>query len=116
MKDTIYREDALDALEWKWAGKAAIDAIKDLPSAQQWISCTERLPDTEGRYLCTQLLSGDPYIMVYSFSLDLYDIDEYDFPNHGAGWYDLDSEYGYCEESNVVAWMPLPEPYNSNLN
>lgn len=33
-KDTIYRQAAIDALEWKWAGKAAIDAIKNLPSAQ----------------------------------------------------------------------------------
>lgn len=28
----IYREDAIDALELKSAGKAAIDAIKNLPS------------------------------------------------------------------------------------
>lgn len=30
--DCISRQAALDALEWKWAGKAAFDAIKDLPS------------------------------------------------------------------------------------
>lgn len=34
MDDLISRQDAIDALEWKWAGKAAIDAIKNLPSAQ----------------------------------------------------------------------------------
>lgn len=34
MKDLIERQAAIDALEWKWAGKAAIDAIKNLPSAQ----------------------------------------------------------------------------------
>ena len=33
-KNLISRQAALDALEWKWAGKAAIDAIKNLPSAQ----------------------------------------------------------------------------------
>lgn len=40
MNDLISRQDAIDALEWKWAGKAAIDAIKGLPSAQKkgkWI-------------------------------------------------------------------------------
>ena len=37
MSDLISRQAALDALEWKWAGKAAIDAIKQLPSAQpEW--------------------------------------------------------------------------------
>ena len=33
MSDLISRKAALDALEWKWAGKSAIDAIKNLPSA-----------------------------------------------------------------------------------
>lgn len=37
MNDLISRQAAIDALEWKWAGKAAIDAIKNLPSAQQEI-------------------------------------------------------------------------------
>lgn len=32
--DLISRKAAIDALEWKWAGKAAFDAIKNLPSAQ----------------------------------------------------------------------------------
>ena len=38
--DCVERQAALDALEWKWAGKAAIDAIKELPSAERrgkWI-------------------------------------------------------------------------------
>lgn len=32
--DLIDRQAALDAIEWTWAGKAAFDAIKALPSAQ----------------------------------------------------------------------------------
>ncbi|MBR3170309.1 MAG: hypothetical protein IKF22_03535 [Lachnospiraceae bacterium] len=34
MSDLIERQAAIDALEWTWAGKAAFDAIKNLPSAQ----------------------------------------------------------------------------------
>lgn len=34
MTDYIDRQAALDALERKWAGKAAFDAIKGLPSVQ----------------------------------------------------------------------------------
>ena len=26
-------------------------ALRDLPSAQQWIPCSERLPDQNGKYL-----------------------------------------------------------------
>ena len=39
MSDLISRQAAIDALEWKWAGKAAIDAIKSLPSAQPEQRC-----------------------------------------------------------------------------
>ena len=33
MAEYIKREDALKAMEWKWAGKAAFDAVKAIPSA-----------------------------------------------------------------------------------
>lgn len=33
MTEYIKREDALKAMEWKWAGKAAFDAVKAIPSA-----------------------------------------------------------------------------------
>ena len=42
MNDLISRQAAIDALEWTWAGKAAFDAIKNLPSAQpELIRCGE---------------------------------------------------------------------------
>lgn len=42
--DLISRRAALHELEWKWAGKAAIDAIRNLPPVQP-----ERLTDKEQR-------------------------------------------------------------------
>ena len=33
MADYIKREDALEAMEWKWAGKSAIEAVKAIPPA-----------------------------------------------------------------------------------
>lgn len=54
MTDLISRQAALDALEWKWAGKAAIDAIKNLPSAQpkkgKWIRIVKHHKDDEQEY------------------------------------------------------------------
>ena len=54
MNDMIYRQDALDALEWKWAGKTAIDAIKELPSAEPQIirckDCKHSYDDIGGTY------------------------------------------------------------------
>ncbi len=55
--DSISRRAALNALEWKWAGKAAIDAIKDLPSVEPKIvrcqHCRHNdLPETSPNVLC----------------------------------------------------------------
>lgn len=33
MTEYIKREDAIKAIEWTWAGKAAFDAIEELPAA-----------------------------------------------------------------------------------
>ena len=48
-----------------------------------------------------------------TYSTDLFKVDKEDFfGNRGeSGWYYLDKEYGYCKVLNVIAWMPLPEPY-----
>ena len=54
MRDLISRQSAIDALEWKWAGKAAIDAIKNLPSAEpdfnEW--CTDCKEYDQERHCC----------------------------------------------------------------
>jgi len=56
-----------------------------IPSAQQWIPCSERLPDQNGKYL---VVGRQKAINILKFD--------------GGRWY---GKWG------VVAWMPLPEPY-----
>ena len=47
---------------------------------------------------------------VVYFAENLYEVDEYDFPDdERPGWYYYDSEYGYLEKRDVRYWMPLPE-------
>ena len=65
--------------------KKLCDDIKALPSAQQWIPCSERLPDQNGKYL---VVGRQKAINILKFD--------------GGRWY---GKWG------VVAWMPLPEPY-----
>ena len=95
MDDLIDRRAALDAIEWTWAGKAAFDAIKELPSAQpepRWIPVIEP-PEYSGRFLC------------------YYETEESGEVGHciDFGSYDED-DGGYV--SGVKYWMPLPdEPY-----
>jgi len=78
----------------------------------KWIPVSERLPE-DGTYLVTleSFFGGKPRIDIRSFTNDLNKVDEFDFPEQKLGWYDYDSEYGYWEDTRVIAWMPLPEPY-----
>ena len=90
----------------------AVDAIKELPSAQPgWIPVTDRLPDKEGTYLCTAqgYVGKTTYLRIADFHSDIYV--EYDIEEHKPGFIDYDSEYGFYEVTKVIAWCELPTPY-----
>ena len=84
MDDLIRRQDVIDALKKIGLGLAEV-TIRLLPSAQQWIPCSERLPDQNGKYL---VVGRQKAINILKFD--------------GGRWY---GKWG------VVAWMPLPKPY-----
>ena len=130
MNDTIYRRDAIDAV------KRYIDLVRDdedpdvcavligvnrmiasMPTAQpRWIPVTERLPDKGGPYLCTVqgYVGKTTYLRIAVFQTDIYV--EYDIEEHKPGFIDYDSECGFYEVTKVLAWMPLPEPWEGNCN
>ena len=85
-----------DWCEDKW--RDAIDmAIKAL-SEQQWIPCSEKLPESTN----TVIVSVRDESGYTSF----------DYTSHG--WMTTDKEYWIVDDeinNYVVAWMPLPEPY-----
>lgn len=66
-----------------------------------WIPCSERLPEEDGQYLIT---------------VKYKHVDGYDdiYAEHGEwadGRWDMFC-FGHCGEvENIIAWMPLPEPY-----
>lgn len=97
MSDLISRQDAIDAIEqlWDWdtvdgiqtstALRQVITDIKNIPSAQQWIPCSERLPEKKGFYLVT---TEEREKATMGFYEDI--------------WF---------KAEKVIAWMPLSEPY-----
>lgn len=83
-----------------------------IPSVK-WTPVSERLPKKDGIYLVTvQSIFCEPRIYIKSFAKDLHKVNAFDFPKHKCGWYDYDSEFGFWEDITVIAWSPLPKPYD----
>ena len=83
---------------------ADIQAIREMPSVTpqepRWIPVSERLPDTDNEVLC--------WYEYYHWS------EEKILPEYGIGQY-IDNkwygEVGVGRDVRVIAWMPLPKPY-----
>ena len=101
MDDLIKRQDAIRAVTTRDGCGRCEKAIKNIPSAQQWIPCSERLPDEYVSVLCYQpILYGSNMWIGYL--------------NREMVWVDSD---GWEKLTNpVTAWMPLPEPYKGDSN
>lgn len=78
--------------------------IEELPSAQQWIPCSERLPKLDNSY---------PNSKEYLTQWDDGRIDKTRYSNVNIFWQnEITEPYWKGEQcSKVIAWMPLPEPY-----
>lgn len=88
--------------------KVAIKIVEEQPKAGEWIPCSERLPElhrvdmeSEGEYY----MISDSVIITDGerVSISEYEIDDGDC----RGWLAHDFE----EIEDVIAWMPIPEPY-----
>lgn len=118
MGDLISRQAAIDAIKKydfkspEYAGyylmrlKNAIkadlvDDINDIPSAERWVPCSERLPEATRKsyWVCTDN-GGQHECRWTNNRFGLGESDEW-------GWSIFDTP----QYSKVVAWMPLPEPY-----
>ena len=124
--DAISRQAVLDVINLNWEYRRnCIRAIEKLPSVKQeprWIPVSEMLPDNTDPVNITWV-NHDP---------ESYYADIKDKPFTATGhycngrwwWYsvtcqDYLDEYGRCDVDamddaiEVIAWMPLPEPYKA---
>ena len=98
--------------------EAIVDTMKlvhDMPTIepQRWIPVDEGKPKDGTACLVTY---SRVHVRIATFAEDLYEVDKYDFHNKRgvAGWFYFNDEWGMCfDVDNVVAWMPIPEPYRS---
>ena len=105
-EDCVSREAVKEALRNR-TGESISDCINALPSVtptrkkEEWIPCDEKLPkpnelvDNVRKYYLIQDEYGDMHVASYLRN----------------GWISIDSFYTL--EDDVIAWMPLPEPYKA---
>ena len=89
--------------------KAISCRIKQLPSAQRWVPCGERLPEENGRYLVTRGLNAcgaiwnRVYIVNYSDLMGL--------KSERIWWTGNVGKSDFKRIDDVTAWMPMPRPW-----
>ena len=77
----------------------------------KWIPVSERSPEKDGRYLVTDTLFGDDLWVLTAW----YGTPPMPSrPVKGKCFFVSDDEYGDVPYDDVVAWMPLPEPYRED--
>ena len=89
---TVYEDEIIGLVQ-------AEKIIKSLPSAQQWIPVSERLPSKNGRYL----VSYEDAVTI----LDFFN-GKWFFPTNGNGC------IAHEETDPFIRWMPLPKTYKES--
>ena len=109
MDDCISRKAAIDCLnnvsfDCSMDQEVVEEELLKLPSVkpeQRWIPVSERLPDKRGDYLVTLCGNGEPWVEIALWN-----------ETFGGRWQMvLYNDVDYSDISNVIAWMPLPKPY-----
>lgn len=112
MIDLIDRQAVLKICRRYWhpTFNPIMEEVEKLPSAQShWTPCSKRLPEANGRYLVTRGLNAcgamwnRVYIINYSDLMGL--------KSERIWWGGNVGKSDFERFDDVIAWMPLPEPY-----
>lgn len=99
--DCVSRADALDCVNWGYSFSDIYKKINELPSVTpqepKWIPVSERYPQIEDEYKYFLVTDEKGKVSVQEFFLSL----------------DEEPQPYFSGMINVIAWMPLPEPYKA---
>lgn len=125
MSDLISRRAALAELDkaaWgkDWDKALAAEMLKSLPSAQQWIPCSDRLPEDNSAVIVTWVNRNPSTYYSEVKDIPFTATAHYD---SGKWWWDSCTCQEYLDEYHespaddvhedieMLAWMPFPEPW-----
>ena len=107
--DLISRRAAIDIAEKAFVrGLLATPDLRRLPSAQRWVSVSERLPEKEEKSYWVCLETGGQ--CQCRWTNDMYGLGGNEYSEWG--WHIMDKP----QYSVIVAYRPLPEPYQEERN
>ena len=87
-----YSENVETLLEY------VIRFIGSQPKIGGWIPCSERLPDKDGKYICTQKIYNLSNGKLSGKSVELVEF--------------YNGKWRRAKHLKVIAWQPLPEAYH----
>jgi hypothetical protein len=90
--ETVYKVDDV------WRLTHVLPSVAPQPKTGEWILCDTQLPPKDKNVLVTRMYKGKPYVEIAEWN---------------DGWTSYSDEYkvDYFTEHQVVAWMPLPKPF-----
>jgi len=117
MSDLVERDAVIDAIE-RVRNNHAYDEIEEIqklpsvtPSRPMWIPVSERLPEEYGEYLITWKNPKYPKTYIGICECEITDVYDHEHNRFEVEWlFDGYITTAY-PDSYVVAWQPLPEPY-----
>lgn len=104
--DTVLREIKTADVAWGIWGYSGCTKAKP---AQRWIPCSERMPDEDYWTGANFQYSADVLMTVYNAE-DEETIIDYGH-TVGGSWYSDTTDCFVPSKWEVVAWMPLPKPW-----
>lgn len=102
LDDLNVRYKAKESDQWKTVG---IDELILNYLDTRWIPVTERLPETSDSVLVTYIFHSDRLLAGAKIVRAVVTANCYN-----EDWFPHDGEFNF-ELVDVLAWMPLPEPY-----
>lgn len=115
--DAVSREAVLEAVsegcqEWRGIYGRCEELINELPSVTQksekWIPVSEKLPsDCNEDWVLAQIQEDNGYLWIPCVAEYRKDTDDWYSDANDIGW--LKNHRGFFK---VIAWMPLPKPYD----